>query len=97
MASIVLGKEIVEKYLRKINHMSLMKKIDKEPKILGFNLKKEALSYAEMLLSDGLIVETSDETPFIPTPARGSSSMKPNPPNPKSEGSGMSDISSSLM
>ena len=37
LASIVLGKEFVEKYLRKINHMNNMKKIDKEPEILGFN------------------------------------------------------------
>ena len=37
VASIILGKEIVEKYLRKINQLSLMKKIDKEPEILGFN------------------------------------------------------------
>ena len=37
LASIVLGKEIVEKYLRKINQLNLMKKIDKEPEILGFN------------------------------------------------------------
>ena len=37
LASIILGKEIVEKYLRKINQLSLMKKIDKEPEILGFN------------------------------------------------------------
>ncbi len=37
VASIILGKEIVEKYLRKINQISLMKRIDKEPEILGFN------------------------------------------------------------
>jgi GTP pyrophosphokinase len=37
LASIVLGKEIVEKYLRKINQLNLMKEIDKEPEILGFN------------------------------------------------------------
>ncbi len=37
LASIVLGKEIVEKYLRKINQMILMNRIDKEPEVLGFN------------------------------------------------------------
>ena len=37
LASIVLGKEIVEKYLRKINQIILMKRIDKEPEVLGFN------------------------------------------------------------
>ena len=37
LASIILGKEIVEKYLRKISRINLMKKINKNPELLGYN------------------------------------------------------------
>ena len=37
IASIILGKEIVEKYLRKISRINLMKKINKHPELLGYN------------------------------------------------------------
>ena len=37
IASIILGKEIVEKYLRKISRINLMKKINKNPELLGYN------------------------------------------------------------
>ena len=58
LASIILGKEIVEKYLRKINHMNIMKKIDKEPEILGFNNSNiiySSIAKGKIIIDDAVI------------------------------------------
>ena len=77
LASIVLGKEIVEKYLRKINQIILMKRIDKEPEVLGFNnsniiysniakgkiiIKDAIIKYDESLSSNSVTKDLKEES-----------------------------------